>query len=294
MVSVRCGEYPCSRAWSTPSARDTRSGYASRVRFHAIQTVPAWHAVSLNRSAIEAQFARLAQSRLARGDFVVLPEMCETGWTSDAETLRRVTGTHEWLSSLAARHGVWIQAGFGEVVDAERVANSVAIVAPTGEHKAVYRKNFLFPSEQHAFVAGDGILLVDVGGTIVCPLICYDLRFPELWRLAARAGAEVFTISSAWPEVRHAHWRALLVARAIENQAVVIACNRAGVDPTQRYAGGSQAITPLGARAAELLDVDDELSHDFDRAELVAWRTKFGALRDTRAELLGSLRVRRV
>jgi predicted amidohydrolase len=220
--------------------------------------------------------------------------MCETGWTADAEALRRVEHTTEWLSSLASRHGVWIQAGFGEVVDEALVANSVAIMAPTGERKALYRKNFLFPSERHAFVGGDEIVLVDLGDAILCPLICYDLRFPELWRLAALAGAEVFTVSSAWPEVRHAHWRALLVARAVENQAVVVACNRTGTDPSQRYAGGSTAITELGERAFEADASECVLSHEFSRASLHAWREKFGALRDARTSLLGSIRVRRV
>jgi predicted amidohydrolase len=273
---------------------DRAVGYGIGVRFHAIQTAPSWHEVSANRAAIDARFARLAAEGLRPGDFVVLPEMCETGWTSDAEALRRVTGTVDWLASLASRHGVWVQAGFGEVVDDTRVANSVAILAPSGERKALYRKNFLFPSEQHAFVAGDEIVLVDLGEAVVCPLICYDLRFPELWRLAALAGAEVFTVSSAWPEVRHAHWRALLVARAVENQALVVACNRTGTDPTQRYAGGSTAITEVGERAFEADESQCALSHEFSRASLHAWRAKFGALRDARASLLGSIQVRRV
>ena len=259
------------------------------MRFHALQTDPVWLDAAENRRRIEVMLQSLAP---ASGDFVVLPEMCETGWTSDADALRAVKGSTEWIASLGRGHQVWLQAGFGEHVGDGRIANSVAIVDPRGQIRAIYQKNFLFPSERDSFAVGSEIVIVDIGAAKVCPLICYDLRFPELWRLASRAGAEVFAIGSAWPSVRHEHWRALLVARAIENQACVIAANRGGSDPTHTYLGGSVVIDPLGVRLVEADATEQVVSADFDRDGLDTWRTRFGALRDRRDSLLGSIDVR--
>jgi omega-amidase len=259
------------------------------MRLHAVQNDPVWLNAAENRRHIESMIARLAP---AKGDFVVLPEMCETGWTSDTGALRDVQGSQEWIASIARTHQVWLQAGFAEHVDRERMANSVAIADPQGGIRAVYRKNFLFPSERSSFVVGEELVIVDTGVAKVCPLICYDLRFPELWRIASRAGAEIFTIGSAWPTVRHEHWRALLVARAIENQAYVVAANRCGADPTHTYAGGSTVIDALGIRQQETSSEESVASAEFDRRAFDEWRSKFGALRDRRDELLGAISVR--
>ncbi|MEY3144271.1 MAG: hypothetical protein RLY21_2764 [Planctomycetota bacterium] len=261
------------------------------MRFHAVQTDPVWLDAAENRRRIEATLAALAPEH---GDFVVLPEMCETGWTSNADALRSVTGSAEWIASLARMHQVWLQAGFGEHAANGRMANSVAVADPSGVVRAIYRKNFLFPSERDSFAVGADLVVLDIGVAKVCPLICYDLRFPELWRLASRAGAEIFTVSSSWPSVRHEHWRALLVARAIENQAYVFASNRCGTDPSLAYDGGSVAINPLGLRLTEASAGEGTIAAPFDRALLDDWRAKFGALRDRRDSLLGSIEVRSV
>jgi omega-amidase len=261
------------------------------MRFHTVQTAPVWLDAAENRRRIEAAISKLAPTP---GDFVVLPEMCETSWTADAEALRAVTGSTEWISSLARAHQVWLQIGFGEHAADGRMANSVAIADPSGSIRATYRKNFLFPSERDSFAVGSDLVVLDIGAAKVCPLICYDLRFPELWRLASRAGAEIFTISAAWPRVRHEHWRALLVARAIENQAYVFASNRCGADPSLVYDGGSAAITPLGVRLEEANAEECAVSAIFDRALLDDWRSSFGALRDRRDSLLGAIEVRSV
>jgi predicted amidohydrolase len=129
------------------------------------------------------------------------------------------------------------------------------------------------------------------GEAAVCPLICYDLRFPELWRVAALAGAEVFTIGASWPEVRQAHWRALLIARAIENQAYVVGVNRVGRDPSHGYAGGSLIVAPDGEILAEGGRAPTVLVADLDLASLRAWRAEFPALRDVRPELIGSMNL---
>lgn len=251
--------------------------------------------VTANRQAIDQT---IAASQPSRGDYIVLPEMCETAWTADATAciaaLDAITPSSEsWFSSLATRHGVWLQAGVLLRNADDSLSNAVVVLDPNGVRKAIYRKNFLFPNERRSYQAGDGFVIVDVHGVQVCPLICYDLRFPELWRLAAQAGTEVFSVSSSWPAVRQEHWRALLVARAIENQAVVIASNRTGNDPNLAYVGGSVAIDHLGQRVGECEAEFGSVAIEFDRASFDGWREKFSALRDLRTSLLGTTSIER-
>ena len=264
------------------------------MRFLAVQTDPVWHDVAENRRRIEGA---IDASGFAAGDYVVLPEMCETAWTTDVDALARAGDSVGWFAAVARARRIWLQAGFAERRAIGRWSNSAVVIGPDGVVRGTYRKNFLFPSEQASFEAGADVLIVDVqdprgGSTKVCPLVCYDLRFPELWRLATRAGAEVFAVSSSWPSARHEHWRALLVARAVENQACVIAANRCGSDPTNAYAGGSVAIDVRGVRVAEAGDACSAVTLDFDRAAILEWRARFGALRDIRPSLLGSIDVR--
>jgi omega-amidase len=265
------------------------------MRFHAVQTNPAWMDVSANRMEIEQRVQNAAPSH---HDFVVLPEMCETAWTSDSSLCAAAyskTGwdSLDWFSSLAQKFTCWLQAGCVVADRDGRLANAVAVFNPRGECKSIYRKNFLFPSERSQYTAGDRLAIIDVAGIAVCPLICYDLRFPELWRLASRAGAEIFAVSSSWPSIRHEHWRQLLVARAIENQACVIASNRTGNDPTLAYSGGSVAVDQLGQRLMECDAHEGHASLSFDRASFDAWRERFSALRDVRASLLGAIEIDR-
>jgi predicted amidohydrolase len=170
-------------------------------------------------------------------------------------------------------------------------------VAPDGSVAGSYDKVHLFSParEDRHYAAGRAVTVVDVptheGTWKVCPLICYDLRFPEVFRLAALAGAEVFTVGANWPAPRALHRRALAVARAIENQAYVVACNRIGRDPNVEYAGDSFIVAPSGEVIAEAGDAERVLVADLDRAELLRWRDRFPALRDLRRGLLGEIAV---
>ena len=260
------------------------------MRFIAIQTDPVWHDVAENRRRIEGA---IDASGFSAGDFIVLPEMCETAWTTETRAFAAAGNSVDWFSRAAAARHIWIQAGIAEPRAEGRYSNAAIVIGPDGSHRGTYRKNFLFPSERDSFLAGESLFMLDVAGTSVCPLVCYDLRFPELWRLAALSGAEVFTVSSSWPSVRHEHWRALLVARAIENQAFVIAANRCGRDPSNEYAGGSVAIDVLGTRIAEADAREQAIALSLDRAMLESWRARFGALRDARRSLLGNASVAR-
>jgi omega-amidase len=118
---------------------------------------------------------------------------------------------------------------------------------PTGELAAVYHKQrlFAYANEQRTYVSGERAVVVDIDGVRVSPFICYDLRFPELFRAVA-ADTDLMVVIASWPAARRAHWDALLRARAIENQCYVIGVNRTGVGDSIVYDGGSAAYDPWG------------------------------------------------
>ena len=114
----------------------------------------------------------------------------------------------------------------------------------------------------------------------VCPAICYDLRFPELFRVGLDHGAAMFTVIANWPEARRDHWRALLVARAIENQAIVAGVNRTGRDPHLGYAGDSLVVGPRGEILLDGGSAEGVWSCVLDGGLVDGWRREFPAWRD--------------
>ncbi len=259
------------------------------MRVAAVQFDIAWEDKPANHTTIERM---LRQARLPSGTFVLLPELGDTGFSFD---LKKIADERSlaWARTLARNLDIWVQPGFAESATDGRGRNCAAIISPGGEILGIYRKihPFSYGLESQHYAGGDRIVIRECDDAAVCPLICYDLRFPELWKLASSAGAEVYTIGASWPQPRQAHWRALLIARAIENQAYVVAVNRTGSDPHLSYAGGSIIVAPSG----EILDEADEtpkvITAELDLAALRSWRAEFPALRDTRPDLLGSMLV---
>ncbi len=203
----------------------------------------------------EANGQRLAQWLAARvplpGTLVVLPEMFSSGFSlNPAAAAQRPGGDVETrIAGLALEHGVWIVAGLAVDYKSGPARNEAVVFSPTGDVVARYRKRRLFaPGGEHLhYAAGDGPVMFDWGGIPVGLFICYDLRFPELFRAAAaRWRPELFVVIANWPDTRTAHWVKLLQARAIENQAWVLGVNRVGEDPSQRYAGRSMLVNPWG------------------------------------------------
>jgi predicted amidohydrolase len=259
----------------------------------AVQFDIRWEDKAANHAIVEAM---LDEASLPAGTFVLLPELGDTGFSFDLDRIvddRSVA----WASTLASRHAVWLQVGHAIRGADGRGRNCATIIGPDGAVGPRYEKvhPFSFGREAEYFGGGDAIVVTRCGDGAVCPLICYDLRFPELWRLAVAGAdaptpaAEVFTIGASWPDARQAHWRALLIARAIENQAYVVAANRIGSDPHLSYAGGSIIVAPSGAVLAEADDAPAVLEADLDLHALRQWRNEFPALRDVHPGLLGAI-----
>jgi len=237
----------------------------------------------------------LAEARIAPSTFVLLPELGDTGFSMN---LDRIVDDRSlsWAIALAKRFGIFVQHGFARRHPSDNKGRNVAlIVAPDGTVLADYEKihPFSHGREGEFYTGGDHLSLARCGEATVCPLICYDLRFPELWRLAVTRfpPAEIFTIGASWPKARQHHWRSLIVARAIENQAFVVAVNRIGHDPHLRYQGGSLIVSPKGEILADADESPTVLQADLSLNDIQAWRNEFAALRDIRANHLGSIRI---
>jgi predicted amidohydrolase len=173
-----------------------------------------------------------------------------------------------------------------------RGRNEAVLVDPSGAETARYCKRhpFSLGQEPRHFVAGEAIVVSPVGPFQLAPSICYDLRFPEGYRRATCAGANLLAVIANWPEVRVAHWRALLVARAIENQAYVIGVNRVGSDPKLRYTGQSLIVDPWGRLLADAQDSECAIGADLDLDALLEYRRTLPALGDIREDDLAGWR----
>lgn len=206
-----------------------------------------WHepAQSMARARGIAQ-----QARLAGADLLVLPEMCATGFTMDADEFAEPPDgpSVQTLSRLAAEFGLWIIAGLSMRRDG-RYLNSALAFAPDGSVVATYDKQrlFGFAGETSIYSAGSGPSVIDVGGMSIGLFVCFDLRFPELFRQVAPE-VDACVIIANWPSVRQQHWEVLTQARAIENQCYVVGVNRVGQGDGLVYTGGSVILDPWGRR----------------------------------------------
>lgn len=256
---------------------------------HLVQLNSAWEDKAANFEKVRQLLDRV---EVAAGDFVLLPEMFDTGFSFSVElTADMNAATLAFLAELAQDLGVVVQGG-RTVAPCHKCAakNMMTVLAP-GEREAKlvteYAKIHPFPTERDRFEGGTDVVQYEWAGLRVCPAICYDLRFPELFRIGLARGAEMFALGACWPEVRQHHWRALLIARAIENQAFVLGCNRVGVEPgvlgqAITYSGGSIVVSPKGDVLGELADAEGVLSVPIDAEQVHAWRRTFRAWRDVR------------
>jgi omega-amidase len=265
------------------------------MRFAAVQFDIVWEDKAANQATIERMLAE-ADPPIEPGAFVLLPELGDTGFSMHLEQIADDRSL-AWAVDLARGRRIFLQHGFARLAPEAhpRGRNCAVIISPEGEILADYEKihPFSYGREAEHYSGGDHLAMARCGEANVCPLICYDLRFAELWRLAAlhERPAEIFTLGASWPATRQHHWRSLCVARAIENQAFVVAVNRCGRDPHVTYAGGSLIVSPKGDVLAEANDQPAVLQAEIDVEAARRWRAEFPALRDVHRELLGHTRI---
>ena len=256
------------------------------------------HAVQLATDLTEPNDVRVRRAtdlvRAQHGaDLVVLPEL----WVQGGFAFRTFSATAEPLDgpivaalAAAARDlGAWVHGGsIVERADDGRLFNTSLLFRPDGTLAATYRKLHLFGfdgGETTVLTPGADLVMAEVDGVSVALATCYDLRFPELFRAFADRGAELFLLPAAWPTPRIAHWSLLARARAVEDQAFLVACNGSGEQGGLRLGGLSVIVDPWGVVLAEAGDGEEVLVVDVDLALVAKTRADFPVLADRRPEL---------
>ncbi|MEM1422728.1 MAG: nitrilase-related carbon-nitrogen hydrolase [Planctomycetota bacterium] len=248
---------------------------------HLFQYDIAWEDKAANHDRVRAL---AEEAGVAPGGVIVLPEMFDTGFSMRTElTAADPERSICFLSAFARERGCDVVASIAVPADVEgKCFNRAYVVGsdgvPTGHADKVHP--FSYGRESERFVGGSTVGVFDAAGFTLCPIVCYDLRFPECFRAGVDGGAEVFAVIANWPAARVEHWRALCIARAIENQACVLGLNRCGSDPALTYPGASLVVDAMGVVVAEADDSETVLSVQVDTAALRSWREHFPALRD--------------
>lgn len=251
--------------------------------------------VAGNLRKIEA-FAGHAKDTGCR--LILFPEISDIGY--DFSAIKRY-GQNSWaqtapaLSNLAQSLGICIAAGVC-TSKSSNLFNSLTVWNDKGEVLACYDKIHLFstPSadESRVFSAGNSIVTFSLDSITFGLSICYDLRFPELYRSQALSGTQVMLLASAWPAARIANWKALCTARAVENQCFLLAANRVGEQGPFPFGGQSLFIGPTGELVEAASRSEELLIGSIDGATLDAAREAIPALSQRRPECYAPIHER--
>lgn len=210
-------------------------------------------------------------------DAAVLPEMFDTGFSMNVSAVADNGETDLLLSEMAKKYGIYIIAGFAaRDHESGKYKNIAGIYNREGIRIASYAKMHPFPlvDEGRYYTAGKSPVIFDIDGMKSSVFICYDLRFPEVFRRVAKQVQSIFVIAN-WPSSRKDHWETLLKARAIENQCFVIGVNRIGADADNTYSGSSVIYNPFGNVVCSGNDTDELITGEIDPSEVFRIRSEF-------------------
>lgn len=227
----------------------------------------------------------LKSSAIERNSLLVLPEMFATGFSMNAATIAEPYGgeTEQFLSGLASEHSAYVVGGAAMRSQEGRPHNKALVFEPSGQLLGFYAKMRPFSpgGENEHYAAGERPKAFRWTECTFAPFVCYDLRFPELFRqVAAAHRPELFIVIANWPEKRITHWLRLLQARAIENQAYVIGVNRVGNDPFYSYAGRSVIVDWNGEIIADAGQNEGTVEGQLDLPLLMKYRQGLPFLND--------------
>jgi predicted amidohydrolase len=242
-----------------------------------IQAPLFWENPKQNRNYFDEKINSITETI----DLIVLPEMFTSGFTMNPKSVAEVMQgeTILWLQALAKDKNSAIT-GSLVIEEKENFYNRLVFVFPSGEIKTYDKKHlFALAGEDKAYTSGFQKMLIDYKGFKICPLICYDLRFPVFARNTEDYDVLIYVAN--WPKPRINAWDALLKARAIENMSYTIGVNRIGEDPNKHnYPGHSQVIDELGNYLIEPQETEGIFISTLNKKTLVATRQKFGFLND--------------
>lgn len=244
-----------------------------------IQTDLVWENVTANLAVLEEKIAALPEAV----DVIVLPEMFSTGFSMSAAALAEPMNhtTTRWLRMMAAQTQALVIGSF-QVKEGGKYYNRLLAMRPDGTCESYDKRHlFSFGREHETFSPGQERLIVSWRGWRICPLVCYDLRFPVWSRQPAESPYDLLLYVANWPAARAVAWRTLLRARAIENLSYIVGVNRVGTDGHGvAHAGDSVALDFLGEVITDLDNSESEPIVRLSKAPLEAYRKRFPALRD--------------
>lgn len=253
------------------------------MRVALVQMDLAWEDAATNHARAE----RKIQEAAALGArLVILPEMFCAGFSMKPERIAQPEGgpTQTFLTQVAEGLGVHVIAGVPETTGPRNVAMWVSPDGAVRRYTKIHP--FSFAGEDQHYRPGTEVHTWTIEGLRVSPFICYDLRFPEPFRLVTD-DTDLYVVIANWPERRRLHWQTLLRARAIENLAFVAGVNRVGDGDGLHYAGDSALISPWGETLAGAAESEAVLVVDVDPAVVAQARSSFPVLRDRRPVIRG-------
>lgn len=234
----------------------------------------------------------LAEEAAKQSEVIVMPEIWTTGYSlgqlaKNAEDPNGKVVTE--LQRIAREQSCNIVAGSVPMKLEGKIYNTSLAISAQGEVVDLYNKIHLFGmfKEENFFAAGNKYGVYEFDGVTCANTICYDLRFPELYRSLALQGAKVIFVPAEWPEVRGAAWRLLLQARAVENQLFICGVNCVGTFKDTLFYGHSMLVAPTGEISLEGGREEEILITEIDLAEINKARNSLDALKDARTDLFG-------
>ncbi len=244
-----------------------------------LQYSPVWE----DKEANKIKITELLNSCNEKFDLLVLPEMSLTGFTMNALTLAEsIEGiSFRFFSKIAIEKSIDVFSGFIEK-SKSKPFNTLLHINSKGKLVKLYRKihPFSFAKEDKFYSAGRRPAITKIRNFKIGLSICYDLRFPELYRKYAIKKAHLIVDIANWPDTRIEHWRSLLKARAIENQCYVVGVNRVGKDLKLNYNGYSSVFDPMGNEICSAIDEEKILISEIDKSYITEVRNKLPFLDD--------------
>jgi omega-amidase len=223
---------------------------------------------------------------------ICFPEQFATGW--DPKPRKNIQDIHgsivSTLQEYAKKYGICVLGSFRQAHD-PLPKNTAVVIGRDGRILSTYAKMHLFSygHEDQGSSPGTDLGMFTLGSLTCGIAICYDLRFPDLFRLYARKGVHAVFVPSAWPDVRTRHWELFIQARALENQMYIIGVNTTGKTPIEFYAGNSMTADPQGTIISRANEAEQLIFVDIDSAAVATTRHQFPVERDRRDALYRSL-----
>lgn len=246
-----------------------------------VQYSPVWEDKKLNREKLTS----LLQEEVEDVDLLIFPEMTLTGFTMRSRKYAEKLDGESFIyfSNIAKKFNCDVIAGIIEN-NLVKYFNTLLHITKNGKLKISYHKihPFSFSNEDKHYSAGEKPIVTDINGWKTGLSICYDLRFPELYRLYGKQKVNLIIDIANWPDTRIKHWLALLKARAIENQCFIAGVNRVGDEPRLHYNGSSGIFDPMGRTVVKVVNEERVIFAEIEKKLVIETRKKLPFLDDIR------------